>query len=764
MARFAFGAFCLASYFDAFCEGIIFEGDRMKRRTLLKLGGMTAASAIMAGCQSKNEKLIPYLVPPDEGVTPGLASYYASSCTACPAGCGILVRVSEGRAKKIEGNPAHPVNRGRLCARGQAILQELYHPDRLQHPLRRSGPRGSGNFQKISWEEGLNLLTDRLKELQDEQNPGSLALLTTHFSGSLASLAGGFMRAFGSSHHLSFDLLAPDWLREAGRESYGSPDLPFYDLAETRYLLSFGADFVESHLSPVQYGNAFGRMRQGRNTVRGHFTYVGGRLSLTAASADRWLPARPGSEGVLALGLARLILTEGLYDQAALAVSALEPEQLLAHVQDYDLPRVAELTGLTEAAIAEVAREFADTHPALAMAGETVAFHSNGHESVRAIQLLNALVGNLNRPGGVYPAGSVAGAPAGASAEQENSFAKLVRLIASMHSGKIKAALLKGNPVHGIPAATGFQEALDKVPFTVSFATLMDDTARQADLILPDHAALESWGDVIPSAGSRFPVYGLVQPVVTPLYDTRQFADVLLATASLLGGPMAEALPEKSFVELLKKSVRKRFGAEGDFEAQWVELFRKGGYFATDREPDRQYHWNTAAALPQPPLPEFVGEAESFPLHLQVYPATAFGEGRGAALPWLQQLPDPMTTVVWDSWIEINPTTAAALGISQGDLVEVTSPQGSLRLPAVLYPGIRPELVAIPLGQGQQAGGRYAEGRGVNPLTLLKVLAGSENPAAWNATRVRVTHISKQGNLVTAGHPQGSYRGELIGI
>ncbi|MBC7962503.1 MAG: twin-arginine translocation signal domain-containing protein, partial [Steroidobacteraceae bacterium] len=114
----------------------------MKRRTFLQLSGMTAASALLAGCQSQNEKLIPYLIPPDEGVTPGRANYYASSCSFCPAGCGILVRVSEGRAKKIEGNPSHPVNRGRLCARGQATLQELYHPDRVQQPLKRSGPRG----------------------------------------------------------------------------------------------------------------------------------------------------------------------------------------------------------------------------------------------------------------------------------------------------------------------------------------------------------------------------------------------------------------------------------------------------------------------------------------------------------------------------------------------------------------------------------------------------------------------------------------------
>lgn len=719
---------------------------------------MTAASSLLAGCQSANEKLIPFLIPPDEGVTPGRATYYASSCNLCPAGCGILVRVADGRAKKVEGNPEHPVNRGRLCARGQAILQELYHPDRLQQPLKRSGPRGSGEFQRISWAEGLMLLTARLKELQQEHATDRLAMLTPQLSGSLATLVAGFMRSFGSPHHLSYELLSPDWLQQAMQRSFGQPGLPYYDLDESRYLLSFGADFVEGHLSPVRYGNAFGRMRQGRDTVRGHFTYVGGRMSLTGASADRWLPARPGSEGALALGMARLMLTESLCDPEALAANGLKAKLLLEHLKGYDLPRVAGLSGLAQEAIVEVAREFASTRPSLAMAGEAVAFQTNGPESVRAIHLLNLLTNNLNRPGGLYSTGS----PGRAG----DSFADLLALVRSMRAGRIRLALIKGDPLHNIPAATGFQEALDKVPFIVSFASLLDDTALQADLILPDHAGLESWGDVLPSAGSRNAVYGLMQPVVTPLYDTRQFGDVLLAAASQLGGKTAMALPWKTSLELVKDTAAQRSNRKpgDDFEAAWIELLRQGGQFDTTKGAAKAYHWAVAAKLPDPAQPRFAGDRQQFPLHLQIYPSSTFHDGRGAPLPWLQQMPDPMSTVVWDSWIEINPKTAAALGISQGDLVEVASPRGTLRLPAVIYPAIRPDLVAIPLGQGHKGGGRYAKNRGVNPLALLALVEENEPQAAWGATRVRVTRVSKEGGLVTAGHPQGSYRSDLIGI
>jgi anaerobic selenocysteine-containing dehydrogenase len=731
----------------------------MDRRTFLQLSGMTAAVAALAGCKSANEKLIPYLIPPDEGVTPGIANYYASSCRACQAGCGILVRVSEGRAKKIEGNPEHPVNRGKLCARGQAVLQELYHPDRVPQPLKRSGPRGSGEFTKITWEEALALLVGQLKNLQREKATGRLSLMTPQLTGTLAELTTRFMRSYGSPKHVSYELLGPDWLRLAIRKSFGPQSLPYYDISETRYLLSFGADFVESHLSPVQYGYTFGRMRQGRDTVRGHFTYIGGRLSLTAASADRWMPAKPGSEGALALGVARLILAESLYDRASIAANGIHVETLLQGLKAYDLARVAEETGLAQQAIAEVAREFATTRPSLAMAGEAVAFQSNGQESVRAVQLLNVLVGSLNHTGGVYPDN---GSPDGPT----NSFDDLFSLVREMRAGGIQMAMIHGDPVHTIPPATGFQEELSKVPFIVSFSSLLDDTALQADLILPDHAALESWGDMIPLAGTRDNVIGLMQPIVTPVFDTRQFSEVLMTAAHELGGKTKAAFPYESYLDMLKAEMKKHVGpaAGKDFEATWVDLLRKGGLFRTSQE-GKGFHWQAGAGLPVPAKPDFVGNEKEFPLHLSVYPSTAFYDGRGASLPWLQQLPDPMTTVVWDSWVELNPKTAAELGISFGDLVEVTSPQGSVRVPAVIFPGIRPDMVAIPLGQGHRDGGRYAKARGANPLTLVAIIMeGTKPQPAWNATRVRIKRISDKGELVTAGHPQGSYRSELIEI
>ncbi len=240
-----------------------------------------------------------------------------------------------------------------------------------------------------------------------------------------------------------------------------------------------------------------------------------------------------------------------------------------------------------------------------------------------------------------------------------------------------------------------------------------------------------------------------------------------MTAAHELGGQMKAAFPYETYLDMLKAGMKKRLNPAGgkDFEATWVELLQKGGLFKTSRNQGKGFRWSAGASLPEPAKPDFTGNEKEFPLHLLVYPSTAFYDGRGASLPWLQQLPDPMTTVVWDSWVELNPKTAADLGINFGDLVEVTSPQGSLRVPAVIYPGIRPDMVAIPMGQGHKEMGRYAKGRGANALRLLALtMEGTKPLPAWSGTRVKVIRISDKGELVTTGNPQGSFRSELIEI
>ena len=217
-----------------------------------------------------------------------------------------------GLAKKLEGNPLHPVNRGKLCARGQAGLQVVYHPDRLEGPLKRTGARGSGAFQQISWDDAMKELTSQLSTLRSSNGAASLAFLTRPLRGQRRELIERFLKAYGAPPPVAYEPLDDAVLRQANLLSFGWPELPTLDLARADYVISFGADFLGTWNSPVSQSIGYGEMRQGRIGHRGRFVQVEARMSQTGANADEWVPCRPGTEGVLALGIAHVILSDKL--------------------------------------------------------------------------------------------------------------------------------------------------------------------------------------------------------------------------------------------------------------------------------------------------------------------------------------------------------------------------------------------------------------------------------------------------------------------
>jgi anaerobic selenocysteine-containing dehydrogenase len=246
--------------------------------------------------------------------------------------------------------------------------------------------------------------------------------------------------------------------------------------------------------------------------------------------------------------------------------------------------------------------------------------------------------------------------------------------------------------------------------------------------------------------------------------------DVLLDLAHRLGGELATALPWKSFDEMLKGAYTPLMKAQGSISAGseddfWEKMQAQGGWWgqaapgvAESRpEPRRRARRAEAARLgPYTRLsfapPEFDGADSEFPFHFIPYASQAFGDGSLAHLPWMQELPDPLATAMWGSWVEINPRTAEARGIRQGDLVEITSPQGSLQAPALIAPGIAPDVVAMPAGQGHEHYGRTASGRGANPISILAPKKDAETGAfAWAATRVRITRVGKGKLILFAG-------------
>jgi molybdopterin-containing oxidoreductase family iron-sulfur binding subunit len=669
--------------------------DGMNRRKFLKVLGVTGGGAsVMAGCSSDQvEKLIPYLVPIEDQI-PGTAVYYASTCRDCPAGCGTHVRVREGRAVKIEGNPEHPVNRGRLCARGQAALQGTYNPDRIRGPLARAA---DGSFEPISWDDAMARLFAQL----DGAGNG-IVFLTGDERGTFAHLIGDWLAAFGGGRHVVFEPFGYEALRQAGQEVFGEADgLPEYRLEHAEYVLSFGADFLETWRSPTAQTRGFVAARGYRDGRMGRYVHVEPRLSMTAMSADEWVAPRPGTEALVALSVAHVVAHHHA-QRAPTDAAALRP--LLAAYEPED---TAERTGVSSETIHRLAEEFTAV-PSVALPGGIGTQHPDARLTAVATHVLNYLAGNVGR--------SVVFA--GVGLEAVSRYADFAGFVENARAGAIRVLLVHGaNPVHGTPGRLAAADALGAIPFKVSFSRFLDETTQLADLVLPDHDPVEQWNDYVSGDGS---VRSLQQPVMQPVFDTRQTGDVLIAVARRAGGAIAERFAlggatqglYKAYLQEQWRGVQRAVGDRASFDAFWRDALQRGGVWTEARARSVRLSRGLALGTPSWALPD--GQ-----FALITYPSLSLFDGRGANRPWLQELPDPVTKITWGTWVEIHPETAARLGILEGDLIEVASEAGSVEVPAYVYPGVRPDVVAMPLGQGHTAYGRYAQGRGANPYALL---------------------------------------------
>ena len=725
------------------------------RRDFLKLvgaGGVGTGAGFMLAESIKHpvEYLIPYPVPPED-FSPGIATWYNSVCSMCSAGCGITVRTREGRAKKIEGNPAHPVSQGRLCALGQAGLQALYNPDRLTSPLLRAGDRESGAWIPTTWDEGLSQVAERVGALRSSGQGNRIGFLSEGVGGHLGTLIERFMAELGSDRLLHHDFAHPQTLYAAVNRLFGEDHLPYYDLGNTRYLLSFGADYLGNWISPVHHGLGFGNSRQGREDIRGRFVQIEPRMSLSGAAADEWIPASPGTEGILALGLANHIVSEGGYQGA-------DRDAWAESLQPYSSAAVAEQTGVPATTITRLADTFAGTQPSLAIGGGAAGNHSNGVDTLVAVNALNYLVGNLGTEGGlVFNPESIVGQ---APNSRQASYSAMLELAADARQGNIEVLILnQTNPVFTLPAAAEFRAALADIPLIVSLSSFMDETTAMADVILPSHTYLESWGDDFPEPGVGFSVGAVSQPVVSPLYNTRATGDIVLGLAQALG--LGDALPWVGMEEYLQdgwREIHARGAAAGEVEAEsfdefWAAVVEAGVWGENTR---REVGPITIAGDVVDSIgvepPEFAGDSADYPFILHPYVSNGFHDGQGANLPWMQELPDPLTSVVYGSWVELNPTTASQLGLAEGDVVEVESPQGRVAAPVYVYPAIMPDVVAMPIGQGHSEYGRYAKNRGANPIEILSPqIEPVTGGLAWSATRVRLIPTGRRVELLKTG-------------
>ncbi len=756
---------------------------KLTRRNFLAWAGLGAVGAV--ACEGfgirRGELDIQSPVRLPEDLVRGNDNWYASLCRICPSCEGIVVRVMEGRAKKIQGNPLYPTNQGKTHARCEAGLQALYHPDRIASPMRRSGPRGSGQFLPINWQpNGMDSLRSAL-----QSRGSSSVMITEPLRGHLGLLADRFASAI-RGEHLGFETIDNNTLRAAVKNVFDQDSLPDFDLDNSRFILSFGADFLSTWLSPTRFNRGYGEFRQGEGRDRGMLYQIDSRFSMTAANADKWLPVRPGWEGHIALSLAQVIVSENLQASGVDVNALVGGNAGIQALNNFRPENVVARAGLTSQMtggdpvdfLKNLARSFAQTRPSVAIGGGSAGAQSNGLFSLEAIYALNYLVGSVGAEGGVKfnPDSPWDDVP---SASKVGSLEDWTRITEQIRSGQTKMLMLHGaDPVHGLPESLRLRDAIAQADdlFVVSFSPFLDETSVLADLILPDRVYLEDWGDDISEPGPGYQIVGLQQPVVNPLpdLDPLSFPDVLLTMAQELG--RESQLPWANYKSMLREGSDALFALNrgsidaGSADEFWNNLLKRGGW------------WDEGATGPtnvQAPAgllrtiadkasdPEFSGNAIGPDTYYLVpFVHNTLLDGYNGHLPWLQAAPDPLSTVTWQTWVELNDVTADRLDVKEGDILRIESSKSSIK--AVVYPtpAVPPNIVSIPLGQGRRYGSDYATDRpgteSSNVMDILETtLVKDTGSLAWAGTIVR---LSKTGESVSISKLEGDVRAVEIGI
>jgi anaerobic selenocysteine-containing dehydrogenase len=709
------------------------------RRDFLKVLGWGGTAVALSGCgngmvESGKETVVSY-VETNDYMIPSVSVYFNSTCAQCDAGCSIMGRVREGRVLKLEGNPNSAINRGKTCGLGQAGVQHHYNPDRVREPLLRTGSQG----EAISWDKAYALIADKLKGVSGEE----IAFLTGGVSGHLKVLMGNYLDSFGCKNHFVYEAIAPAVVRAANKKSYGV-EMPRFNINKAKVVLSFGADFLGAWVSPVNFSQQYAQFRKGVNGQRGVLIQVESKMTITGANADRWLAVRPGTEGILALGIIHALGTA--------------TGEVAAAVKGYDKERVSRDTGVSAEQIDKIAALLKARTPSLVLVGSAAEGYAHGSQNAAAINLLNQVLGNVGK--------TVEGAaivPFPQMMPATGNTVALNKLNKGLNEGKYKVLFSYAtNPVFTAPGAMKFKDNMAKAGFKVAFAHYLDETAMQADLVLPLDSALEDWGTQVPEYMAEGAQINIQQPLMEKLHPgTRGMGDILLALIKQRGG--ADYKNFDDFYAYLRSAVLHNKGALGgsgvaDDDIFWNETLSKGIVKLPGAAHASLSARSGASGLS---LPAPAAIDAQYPLQLIPHVNASLRDGRNTNQPWLQESPDPLTTIVWDSWVEIHPKKAAELGIVEGDIVEVTGKNGSVKVQAYVFPGIHPDAISIPIGRGHEAMGRYAKGYGVNPFQILDLVYDKETgELALHETRVK---ISKTGQRVIVVKDEGPVGGNQEG-
>ena len=647
------------------------------RRTFLEVLGYSSVALALSGCRAPQQKIVPYLKQPVE-FTPGVASWFASVCGGCSAGCGTLVKVRDGRPIKLEGNPDHPLSQGGLCALAHGQIFGLYDPDRLRQPLIGTQP--------ATWEQIDQQVTEKLAEIK--KAGGRVRLLTGSINSPTSrEVINGFLAQFGDGKHITYSAVSTDAIRQAHLRTHGIAAIPQYRFDKAKLVVSFASDFLGTWIAPVQFMRAYAKARDLRDSQREMTRHVQfeSRMSLTGSNADKRVKVSPAEQKLALLYLAKLIAASG-GDAAAPfnnPLSTFEP---------------ARVNQETREAIEHLAQDLTKVQ-----GNGLIVSGSNDANEQSLVNFINYSIGSY---------GTTVDLAAAVNAS-ESSDAEMAELVRQMNAGEVSALIIAGvNPAYDYFDDQALTSGLQKVALKVSLNSSLDETSSLADFVCPQSHFLEAWDDGESVRGT----FSINQPAIAPLFQTRAYQETLMRWSG----------DTRSFYDVLRQSWRDKLFPQQKQYAVFDEFWDRAlqnGFVAVETAA------TAAPAFKSDAFTEVIARLKSAVQEtsptLVLYQKTSMQDGRFANNPWLQELPDPITKITWDNYACVSSAFARQNGIEEGRVVRISDGATAIHLPAHIQPGQHDDVIAIALGYGRTTAGKAGSNVGANAFRFVSQVDGT---------------------------------------
>ena len=657
----------------------------LSRRTFIEMIGFSAAALAFSSCRAPEQKIVPYLKQPVE-FTPGIASWFASTCGGCSAGCGVLVKVRDGRPIKIEGNPEHPLNAGGLCAVAHGMVFGIYDSDRLRQPLIGSQPS--------TWIEVDRQIVDALAATRNSGDKVRVLTGTTSSPTSTATI-GKFLGQFKDGKHVVYEAVSNAAIREAHLRTHKTAAIPAYRFDKAKLIVSYGADFLGTWIAPPQFIRQYSSSRdlrgQGREMSR-HVQFES-LMSLTGSNADTRVKISPSEAIDALLQLANLIVAK-TNAVGSPAFGPIDGSRIS--------PRVL-------AAVRQAADDL------LNFRGESLVISGSNDVDVQCV------VNAINNALGNYGATLDLSAP---GEQKQGTDKEMVELVREMSAGEVGALIISGvNPAYDYYASEEFTNALAKVPLKISLSPTLDETSTLVDYVCPQHHFLEAWDDAEPVRG----VFSLNQPTIAPLFQTRGYQESLLRWSG----------DQRAFYDVLRQLWKEKLFPLQEKHASFDEFWDRSlqeGFAVLQQGSSGQPSF--AADRINESVERLTARAGDYSDKLAVllYEKIGLRDGANANNPWLHELPDPVSKITWDNYVCVSPKLADKFELEEGRVVRVGSGANTIELPVHIQPGQHDDCIAIALGYGRTSAGKAGNNVGASAYPFVRFDNGTFQYAAAGVT------------------------------